>query len=48
MNSKERVLSTFAQCEPDRVPVNYRANPGIDRRLNPSSTVTNIPEIYWT
>ena len=33
MNSKERVLATFAHCEPDRVPVNYQANAGIDRRL---------------
>ncbi|MDD3925528.1 MAG: uroporphyrinogen decarboxylase family protein [bacterium] len=33
MTSKERVLLTFAHQEPDRVPVNYLANPGIDRRL---------------
>ena len=33
MDSKERVLTTFAGQEPDRVPVNYNANPGIDRRL---------------
>lgn len=33
MNSKERVLTTFARQEPDRVPINYSANPGIDRRL---------------
>ena len=33
MNSKERVLTAFARREPDRVPVNYMANPGIDRRL---------------
>ncbi len=33
MNSKERVLTTFANRVPDRVPVNYSANPGIDRRL---------------
>lgn len=33
MNSKERVLTTFAQQIPDRVPINYEANPGIDRRL---------------
>lgn len=33
MTSKERVLTTFARQEPDRVPVNYLANPGIDRRL---------------
>jgi len=33
MTSKERVLTTFANQEPDRVPINYSANPGIDRRL---------------
>lgn len=33
MNSKERVLTAFAHQEPDRVPINYMANPGIDRRL---------------
>jgi uroporphyrinogen decarboxylase len=30
---KERVLTAFAHREPDRVPINYYANPGIDRRL---------------
>jgi len=33
MSSKERVLCTFARQEPDRVPINYGANPGIDARL---------------
>jgi uroporphyrinogen decarboxylase len=33
MNSKERVATTFAHQEPDRVPVNYLSNPGIDGRL---------------
>ncbi len=33
MTSKERVLTAFARREPDRVPINYLANPGIDRRL---------------
>jgi len=33
MTSKERVLTTFAHEEPDRVPINYYANGGIDRRL---------------
>ncbi len=33
MNSKERVLTAFARQEPDRVPIDYSANPGIDRRL---------------
>lgn len=33
MNAKERVLTTFARHEPDRVPINYFANPGIDQRL---------------
>ncbi len=33
MTSKERVLAAFACAEPDRVPVNYSANGGIDARL---------------
>ena len=33
MNAKERVLTAFAHQIPDRVPINYMANPGIDRRL---------------
>ena len=33
MNSKERVRLAFACQSPDRVPVNYSANPGIDARL---------------
>ncbi|MFA5859627.1 MAG: uroporphyrinogen decarboxylase family protein [Elusimicrobiota bacterium] len=33
MNSKQRVLTTFASKVPDRVPVNYFSNPGIDARL---------------
>lgn len=33
MTSKQRVLTTFAHQEPDRVPINYSANGGIDRRL---------------
>ena len=33
MTSKERVLTTLANREADRVPVNYSANPGIDGRL---------------
>ena len=33
MTPKERVLRTFAREEADRVPVDYDANPGIDRRL---------------
>ncbi len=33
MTSKERVLAAFSHTEPDRVPINYLANPGIDRRL---------------
>ena len=33
MNSKERVRTTFACQQPDRVPINYSCNPGIDRRL---------------
>jgi len=30
---KERVLTAFARQEPDRVPINYLCNPGIDLRL---------------
>ena len=33
MKSKERVLTAFFHQIPDRVPVNYMCNPGIDRRL---------------
>jgi len=33
MTSRERVLTAFASQEPDRVPINYLANAGIDRRL---------------
>jgi len=33
MTSKDRVLTAFASQEPDRVPINYSANEGIDRRL---------------
>ena len=33
MNSRERVLTTLASRQADRVPVNYAANAGIDRRL---------------
>lgn len=33
MTSKDRVLTAFAHGIPDRVPINYFANPEIDRRL---------------
>jgi uroporphyrinogen decarboxylase len=33
MTSKERVLTAFANREPDRVPINYSANGDIDARL---------------
>jgi uroporphyrinogen-III decarboxylase len=33
MNSKERALTAFAHQKPDRVPINYLSNPGIDLRL---------------
>jgi len=33
MTSKERVLRALAHEKPDRVPINYFANPGIDSRL---------------
>jgi len=33
VNSKERVMTALSTQEPDRVPINYGANPGIDARL---------------
>ena len=33
MTPKERVRTALSRREPDRVPVNYLCNPGIDRRL---------------
>ncbi len=33
MNSKQRVLTAFARAQPDRVPIDYAANAGIDGRL---------------
>lgn len=33
MTSKERVQAAFSRRKPDRVPVNYFANPAIDQRL---------------
>jgi len=33
MTAKERVLTTIAHQEPDRVPVNYYGEPDVDRRL---------------
>ncbi len=33
MSSKERVLTVFNHQEPDRVPINYFSNPGIDKKL---------------
>jgi len=33
MTSKERVCAVLRCQQPDRVPVNYKANPGIDARL---------------
>jgi hypothetical protein len=33
MTSRERVLRAFHHQEPDRVPIDYLANPGIDARL---------------
>lgn len=33
LNSKERVKRAFAHEEPDRVPIDYLSNPGIDGRL---------------
>jgi hypothetical protein len=33
MTAKERVLTAFGRQAPDRVPINYLANPGIDARL---------------
>ena len=33
MTSKERVMTALSNQEPDRVPINYSANGGIDSRL---------------
>ncbi len=33
MTPKQRVLAAIAHHEPDRVPIDYAANPGIDGRL---------------
>ncbi len=33
MNSKKRVCTAFSHIEPDRVPIDYEANPEIDLRL---------------
>ncbi|RKX35036.1 MAG: hypothetical protein DRP71_05075 [Verrucomicrobia bacterium] len=33
MNSEERAKRAYSHQEPDRVPIDYLANPGIDRRL---------------
>ena len=33
MTAKQRVLTALARQEPDRVPIDYSANPGIDGRL---------------
>jgi uroporphyrinogen decarboxylase len=33
LSSKERALIAFARQEPDRVPIDYASNPGIDHRL---------------
>ena len=39
MNGKDRVLTALARQEPDRVPINYLANAGIDRRLKSHFTL---------
>lgn len=33
MNSEERAHRSYSHLEPDRVPIDYLANPGIDRRM---------------
>lgn len=33
MKPKDRVLTAFDHQQPDRVPVDYASNPGIDHRL---------------
>lgn len=33
MSSKERVMTAFRHGTPDRIPIDYLTNPGIDRRL---------------
>ena len=44
MTSKERVLTTLARQEPDRVPVNYYGNADIDRRLKAHFGTQNLAE----
>jgi uroporphyrinogen decarboxylase len=46
MTSKERVMTTFAHKEPDRVPIGYSANQDIDRRLY-EALKTEIKEGEW-
>ena len=33
MTPRERILTALNRREPDRVPIDYQANEGIDRRL---------------
>lgn len=44
MTSRERVVTAFARQEPDRVPINYFANPGIDGRLKQHFGLANHDE----
>jgi uroporphyrinogen decarboxylase len=46
MNSKERVLTTIAREEPDRVPVTYFGNGDIDRRLREHFGADNLDEAF--
>ncbi|MBI5725718.1 MAG: hypothetical protein HZA50_17295 [Planctomycetes bacterium] len=44
MKSKERVLTALARRTPDRVPVNYYGNDGIDRRLKEHFKTDDLAE----
>ncbi len=45
MTSKQRVLAAIAHGEPDRVPVNYYAEPDVDRRLREHFQTDNLNEV---
>ena len=48
MNSKERVLTAFANRTPDRVPVDFDSNPGLENRLIKHFKVKDREELIKT
>ena len=46
MTSKQRVLTAIAHAEPDRVPVNYYAEPDVDRRLREHFGTDDLNEAF--